>query len=242
MPSRPKRRAQRSGIPDPVAEDGGTANPALRTLAERLPLLKRPGYLVRRLHQVHSALFLEECAGFGITPVQYGLLTVLSTAPDSDQITLAGSLGIDRTNVSDVLARLQQRGLVSRVRSRVDRRMVLARLTPEGERLVERIASSHGAGTGAAAGDARRARAGAVHRAAWAARRREQSDRPPASRRLQMAMHDVSPIAPPFGRRRSALASWGEARRAGRTLHRGMPAIPCILYTTSRAGITSLKV
>lgn len=126
-----------AGRPDSVSPPQPEANPALRVLAERLPLWKRPGYLVRRLHQVHYALFFEECAGFGITPVQYGLLTILSTQPDTDQITLANALGIDRTNVADVLARLEQRGLVARTRSRSDRRMVLARLTPEGERLVE---------------------------------------------------------------------------------------------------------
>lgn len=111
-------------------------NPVLQQLIERLPLWKRPGYLIRRLHQVHYALFFEECHEFGITPVQYGLLTILSGNPDSDQISLAQALGIDRTNVADVLSRLAQRGLVDRTRSTEDKRMVLARLTAEGERLV----------------------------------------------------------------------------------------------------------
>lgn len=111
-------------------------NPELQQLIERLPLWKRPGYLIRRLHQVHYALFFEECEGFGITPVQYGLLTILSGNPDSDQISLAQALGIDRTNVADVLSRLAQRGLVERTRSTEDKRMVLARLSSEGEKLV----------------------------------------------------------------------------------------------------------
>jgi DNA-binding MarR family transcriptional regulator len=134
MPSRVKRggAARRS-------ERAARPNPALTALAERLPLWKRPGYLVRRLHQLHSALFFDECQGFGVTPVQYGLLTVLSTNPDCDQVTLANALGIDRTNVADVLGRLQENGLVARRRSRADRRMLLARLTGRGERLVERM-------------------------------------------------------------------------------------------------------
>ncbi|MCX5511893.1 MarR family winged helix-turn-helix transcriptional regulator [Kaistia algarum] len=114
-------------------------NPVLRALADRLPLWRRPGYLLRRLHQIHYALFYEECAEFSITPVQYGLLTILSTNPDTDQVTLANALGIDRTNVADVLARLEQRGFVERTRSEADRRMVLARLTRNGEELVERM-------------------------------------------------------------------------------------------------------
>ena len=140
------KRSAKTALPRGRAAPAKTAapkqaslNPVLQALSERLPLWKRPGYLVRRLHQVHYALFFEECDSFGITPVQYGLLTILSTNPDSDQITLANALGIDRTNVADVLNRLEQRGLVARTRSVEDRRMILVRLTPPGERLVENM-------------------------------------------------------------------------------------------------------
>lgn len=102
-----------------------------------MPLWGRPGYLLRRLHQIHYALFFEECAGFDITPVQYGLLTTLSLNPNIDQNSLARELGIDRTNVADVLNRLARRGLVERRRSPDDRRMVLAQLTRAGERLTK---------------------------------------------------------------------------------------------------------
>ncbi len=102
-----------------------------------MPLWARPGYLLRRLHQIHYALFFEECAGFDITPVQYGLLTTLSLNPDLDQNSLGRELGIDRTNVADVLSRLSRRGLLERHRSKEDKRMVLARLTPEGRRITE---------------------------------------------------------------------------------------------------------
>lgn len=101
-------------------------------LFDRMPLWSRPGYLVRRLHQIHHALFFEECKEFDITPVQYGVLTALGHTPDLDQNSLGKELGLDRTNVADVLVRLSKRGLVERCRSEVDKRMVLARLTPEG--------------------------------------------------------------------------------------------------------------
>src|SRR5262249_47942464 len=87
------------------------------TVHSDMPLWGRPGYLLRRLHQIHYALFFEECAGFDITPVQYGLLTTLSLNPDLDQNSLARELGIDRTNVADVLNRLARRGLLERRRS-----------------------------------------------------------------------------------------------------------------------------
>ena len=102
-----------------------------------MPLWARPGFLIRRLHQIHYALFFEECAAFDITPVQYGLLTTLATNPNLDQNSLCRELGIDRTNVADVLNRLARRGLVERHRSKQDRRMVLARLTPAGQRVTD---------------------------------------------------------------------------------------------------------
>jgi DNA-binding MarR family transcriptional regulator len=104
-------------------------------LQTAMPLWARPGYLIRRLHQIQYALFLEECAEYDITPVQYGLLTALATNPDVDQNTLGRELGIDRTNVADVLKRLEGRGLIMRHRSKSDRRMMLARLTPLGEEI-----------------------------------------------------------------------------------------------------------
>lgn len=104
-----------------------------------LPLWSRPGYLVRRLHQIHQALFAEECKAYNITPVQYGLLTALSVHPGIDQVSLAAELGIDRTNVADVLARLTARGLVRRESSPEDRRVKLASLTDAGARLTSQM-------------------------------------------------------------------------------------------------------
>ena len=102
-------------------------------------LWDRPGFLIRRLHQIHVALFLEECRGFDVTPVQYAVLTALAIAPGRDQITLARDAGIDRTNVADVLKRLAERGLIERRRGAADRRVRLAYLTPEGAALTERM-------------------------------------------------------------------------------------------------------
>lgn len=113
------------------------AEERLPMLFDRMPLWSRPGYLIRRLHQIHHALFFEECSEFEITPVQYGLLTALKYSPGLDQKSLGIELGLDRTNVADVLVRLSNRGLVERWRSEEDKRMVLAQLTPEGARITE---------------------------------------------------------------------------------------------------------
>lgn len=102
-------------------------------------LWDRPGFLIRRLHQIHVALFLEECRSFDVTPVQYAVMTALSIAPGRDQITLARDAGIDRTNAADVLKRLAQRGLIERRQGADDRRVKLAYLTPGGEALTKRM-------------------------------------------------------------------------------------------------------
>jgi DNA-binding MarR family transcriptional regulator len=98
-------------------------------------LWERPGYLVRRLHQIHVAIFLDECSDYAITPVQYAVMTALLNNPGADQVTLAHDAGIDRTNIADVLARLAERGLVKREAGKQDRRMRVANLTQEGDRI-----------------------------------------------------------------------------------------------------------
>src|ERR1700726_3815711 len=86
------------------------------------PLEERPGFLIRRLHQIHVALFMEECAPEGITPVQYSILTAIEQLGPSEQIALSRAVGLDRANIADVLARLVERRLISRRVSRTAKR------------------------------------------------------------------------------------------------------------------------
>lgn len=102
-------------------------------------LQARPGFLIRRLHQIHTALFKEECAGFDVTPVQYSVLTNLAQNGDCDQLALARDVGMDRTNIADVLARLAGRGLVERSISPADRRMRRVRLTAQGLAMMDQL-------------------------------------------------------------------------------------------------------
>ena len=99
----------------------------------------RPGFLIRRLHQIHLALFAEECAVFGVTPVQYSIMTAVAARPGLDQVALALEVGVDRTTMADVLGRLEGRGLVRRGGSAGDRRVKLVTPTAEGMRLLARM-------------------------------------------------------------------------------------------------------
>lgn len=96
------------------------------------PFIERPGFLARRLHQIHVALFTSACAQFDITPVQYSLLSALSLRGSADQTTLAADVALDRTTVTGALKRLQGRRLIERATSRQDRRACVCRLTDAG--------------------------------------------------------------------------------------------------------------
>jgi MarR family transcriptional regulator, lower aerobic nicotinate degradation pathway regulator len=107
--------------------------------ADYRQLTQRPGFLVRRLHQIHLALFAEECAAFELTPVQYSIMTAIQRQSGLDQVRLGEQVGIDRATMADVLARLEKRGLVTRRRSGTDGRLKLVSLSASGRRLLVRI-------------------------------------------------------------------------------------------------------
>jgi DNA-binding MarR family transcriptional regulator len=102
-------------------------------------LARRPGFLIRRLHQIHLALFAEECRDFGVTPVQYSILSVAAAEPGLDQAALANEVGVDRATMADVLARLERRRLVRRSRAEHDARLKLVHVTVAGRRLLARM-------------------------------------------------------------------------------------------------------
>jgi MarR family transcriptional regulator, lower aerobic nicotinate degradation pathway regulator len=102
-------------------------------------LASRPGFLIRRLHQIHLALFAEECGAFNVTPVQYSILTAAAAQPGLEQARLAHEVGVDRTTLANVVARLESRGLVKRVSSRADKRLKRVQITARGRKTLERM-------------------------------------------------------------------------------------------------------
>jgi MarR family transcriptional regulator, lower aerobic nicotinate degradation pathway regulator len=103
------------------------------------PLDQRPGFLIRRLHQIHVALFQKRCAAFEITPLQYSLLSALAKRGTADQTTLAADVALDRTTTTGALKRLQLRKFVERSIHHRDRRAQICRLTKSGAALLRRM-------------------------------------------------------------------------------------------------------
>jgi len=97
----------------------------------------QPGYLIRRLNQIHLALFAEECAGFGITPLNYSILACIAVQPGVDQAALSVELGVDRQTLINMAGRLEEAGYVRRVVSRFDKRQKLLTLAPRGKALLD---------------------------------------------------------------------------------------------------------
>ncbi len=102
----------------------------------------RPGFLIRRLHQIHLALFAEECAAFGVTPVQYSIMSVVLRQPRIDQARLGFEVGVDRATLTNVIGRLETKGLVRRSKKATDKRTNLIKLTARGEVVLEKMADA----------------------------------------------------------------------------------------------------
>jgi DNA-binding MarR family transcriptional regulator len=102
-------------------------------------LADRPGFLIRRMHQIHLALFAEECAAFDITPVQYSIMTVAAAQPGLDQAKLAYEVGVDRATLANVVARLEGKSLLHRRPSASDKRLKLVTLSARGIALLEKM-------------------------------------------------------------------------------------------------------
>jgi len=102
-------------------------------------LVEHAGFLVRRMWQIHVAMFLEETKGSGMTPLQFSILLVLQQKPDLEQVELAYWVGLDRSNLSEILSRMVGGGLIKCSPSAKDRRAKVARLTAKGQQLIRKL-------------------------------------------------------------------------------------------------------
>lgn len=78
-----------------------------------------------------------------MTTPQFGVLEALYHIGPLSLGELASKLLVTGGNVTYVMDRLEQQGLVERERSKEDRRVVKARLTAEGRKLVDGVFPQH---------------------------------------------------------------------------------------------------
>ena len=102
---------------------------------------KRPGFLIRRLQQISTAIFISECAGaeLDVTAVQWGILSIVSEYPGVGQIEIAEELGLDRSNAANVVERLTKRGLLRQKVSATDQRKKEITITKAGQKIMGQL-------------------------------------------------------------------------------------------------------
>lgn len=89
------------------------------------------GYLIRRAQQAHVAAWQREVSA-EVTSVQFGVLNVLAGTPGASQQHLVERLDLDRSTIADIVARLERRGLIERLRDDADKRRNVLHLTAVG--------------------------------------------------------------------------------------------------------------
>lgn len=98
-----------------------------------------PGHLIRRVKQISTALFIEECAAFGLTSVQFAALHSIDLNPGVDATRLSALIAFDRSTIGDVLDRMEHKGWIRRTSAPGDRRIKLIELSLKGRTLLRQV-------------------------------------------------------------------------------------------------------
>lgn len=96
------------------------------------------GYHLRRAQKAVFGHFSDSLADLGLSPGQFGVLTLIDANRGLSQSALAGILGIERSTMVAVIDGLQKAGWVERKPSATDRRSYALRLTTDGAALLKR--------------------------------------------------------------------------------------------------------
>ena len=95
-----------------------------------------PEFLIRRAHQIATAVFTEACADLELTPSQYSALFALRERSPIGQNELGRLIALDRSTTSIVVKILRERGLVTASTDASDRRKSFLELTNDGRLLL----------------------------------------------------------------------------------------------------------
>jgi DNA-binding MarR family transcriptional regulator len=95
--------------------------------------------MIGRLFGRNRGRFFSVCREFELSPPQVMALRHMDPERPLPMSELAGSLHCDNSNVTGIVDRLEDRGLVERRAADYDRRVKLLALTPDGEALREKL-------------------------------------------------------------------------------------------------------
>lgn len=95
------------------------------------------GHLLRRAHQRHAAIFLENIGAAQLTPLQFAALVKLGDIGEASQNHLGRLTAMDAATMQGVIRRLLGRRLIDRRPDPGDRRRLQLTLTDEGRALID---------------------------------------------------------------------------------------------------------
>ncbi len=98
---------------------------------EAYRLDEQVGFLLRRAHQRHTAIFARSIAD-GLTPTQFAALARLYQLGDCSQNRLGRLIAVDAATIKGVVERLHLRGLVELLPDPSDKRRITVSLTEAG--------------------------------------------------------------------------------------------------------------
>jgi MarR family transcriptional regulator, lower aerobic nicotinate degradation pathway regulator len=104
-------------------------------------IYKQPGHLIRRAHQMATAIFMEEVNALELTPVQFSALIVICEHPGTDATRVSDLIFFDRSTIGNVLDRLEKKRLIARRPGRQDRRTKRLFLRPQGRAVLRKVAA-----------------------------------------------------------------------------------------------------
>jgi DNA-binding MarR family transcriptional regulator len=88
-------------------------------------------------HQRHK--WAAQCQAHGLSMTHFHILAILQGDGPTPMSRLADQLGVALPNLTGVITRMEERGVVERIHDADDRRVVLARITPAGREIVQRV-------------------------------------------------------------------------------------------------------
>jgi DNA-binding MarR family transcriptional regulator len=98
------------------------------------PLTSMVGFRLRAAQLVMYDDFLREAPVLGLTPGQFAIMLLVEHNPGLTQQSLSDGIRIEKSTLVVRLHRLEERGLLRRVRSNNDRRSNVLEVTAEGKK------------------------------------------------------------------------------------------------------------
>jgi DNA-binding MarR family transcriptional regulator len=103
---------------------------------DTLPLEEHVGFLLRKAHQRHAAIFLDLAQEHGLTPTQFAALYKTVALGKVTQNHLGRLVAMDPATIQGVVRRLTARGLLVRTNDPMDRRTAVLAASSAGIALI----------------------------------------------------------------------------------------------------------